>query len=138
MKLDRIEHFRLLAERRKQPGNCRRCGKPNANGKAHCDRCRQYMAAYKKRIILEDKAGKVELVKVAATVLQLRRETSALRASFKRLSTSFRKGYRAGYLAGLLKRRARFKNTITKYQDAMPTITEQELATMNHAYINET
>src|SRR3990167_3751533 len=105
-KLSRIAHFQRLATARNHPGNCGRCGKPNGNGFAQCDHCRNYQAAYHLRRRNERFSVPSE---VAKELKQFRRELSRLRATVKNMVNERRKAYRKGYASGLAGRRARFR-----------------------------
>jgi ribosomal protein L40E len=126
-KLSRIAHFQRLEAARQQPGNCRRCGKPNPTHFKACDRCRKYNLDYKLKLKNLRLAIPSEVSKVLA---QFRRELSHLRATVKNMSNDRRRAYRAGYQAGLAGRRARFKRGAW----IPPQMSMQELSTINHAY----
>ena len=49
-KLYRKPYHDQLDALRRDPANCGRCGKPNANGKRQCDRCRDYAKRYKAKL----------------------------------------------------------------------------------------
>ena len=126
-KLSRIAHFQRLEAARKQPGNCGRCGKPNGNGYAQCDRCRSYQKTYKLRLRNDRRAS---VLGVSAELDQFRRELSRLRATVKNMANERRRAYRSGYRAGLAGKRARFRRNAWM----PPEMSRQELATINHAY----
>lgn len=126
-KLSRIVHFQRLETARKQPGNCGRCGKPNGNGHANCDRCRNYQTLYKRRLHAKRLSSPSGMMSELA---QFRRELSRLRATVKNMANERRASYRKGYAAGLAGKRVRFRRGAY----IPPQISKQELATMNHAY----
>jgi hypothetical protein len=112
-----------LAERRKQPGNCVRCGKPNAAETRQCPKCLAYQAKYRGR--LQDKNEKLTAGMVVAIVKQCRREVTKLREIIKQMQRAHRaKNHRQW----------KQKRTIQKYADAYPEISKQELSQINHAY----
>jgi hypothetical protein len=106
---------------RKLPGHCCRCGKPHAGQFRQCDPCRVRVAQAKAKRA----AKKITLVLLAAEVKQCRREVSKLREIIKQMQRAVNRAYGRHY---------RERRTLRKYADAWPTITPQELATMNHAY----
>jgi hypothetical protein len=126
-KLSRIAYFQRLESARKQPGNCHRCGKSNGNGFANCDQCRTYQSLYKIR--LKNKRLTVPS-EVAKELAQFRRELSRLRGTVKTMANERRNAYRKGYAAGLAGKRARFRKSAW----IPPQMSQQELATINHAY----
>lgn len=126
-KPSRIAHFQRLEAARKQPGNCGRCGKPNSNGYANCDGCRNYRTLYKLRLRNERLAVPSEVVK---ELTQFRRELSRLRATVKNMVNERRNAYRKGYAAGLAGKRARFRRSAY----IPPQMSKQELAQISHAY----
>ena len=112
-----------LAERRKQPGNCVRCGKPNAAETRQCPKCLAYQAKYRGR--LQDKNEKLTAGMVVAIVKQCRREVTKLREIIKQMQRAHRaKNHRQWQQ----------KRTLKKYADAYPEISKQELSQINHAY----
>ena len=126
-KLSRIAHFQRLEAARKKPGNCGRCGKPNGNGYAQCDRCRNYHTLYKLKKRNERFSVPSEVVK---ELFQFRRELSRLRVTVKNMANERRAAYRKGYAAGLAGKRARFRQGAY----VPPPMSKQELATISHAY----
>jgi len=115
-----------LAERRKQPGNCVRCGKPNTAETRQCPKCLAYQAKYRGR--LQDKNEKLTAGMVVAIVKQCRREVTKLREIIKQMQRAHRaKNHRQWQQ----------KRTLKKYADAYPEISKQELASINHAYDND-
>ena len=112
-----------LAERRKQPGNCGRCGKPNSAETRQCPKCLAYQAKYRGR--LQDKNEKLTAGMVVAIVKQCRREVTKLREIIKQMQRAHRaKNHRQW----------KEKRTIKKYADAYSEISKQELSQINHAY----
>jgi hypothetical protein len=125
-----LPHFQRLEALRRQPGNCGRCGKPNANGRAHCDRCREYQKDYRQR----SKNRRFDAPSEGGRELaQFRRELDRLRATVKSMQSERRRAYRLGYRSGLQARRARFRASAW----VPPTMSRQELAQINHAYDHE-
>ena len=125
-----------IAALRKLPGNCGRCGKPNSNGFKQCDNCREYTAAYKagKRIM----AAKEALNKDPLLLTRLIRRLESLELTVARIDLW--REYTGTKLRTFNRRMAAMKRERAKsqqYRDAYPTITKQELATMNHAYAEE-
>jgi hypothetical protein len=116
--------FAALAEKRKQPENCGRCGKPNANGKRRCDRCREYHARYKLRQKAKEKSWTVE--ECVGIVKQCRREVSKLREIIKKMQAVSRYKYNREY---------KRKSMLRKY---MPEIQHEVamdyLQQTNHAF----
>jgi hypothetical protein len=152
------EWFKLLHEKRSLPGHCGRCGNPNPDKETHktCAKCRgatsaasrrrkavadEYARMWKSianihRRIGELKSIQVELLavkKMLAAVgkrldshdLALARVDISTRRNFQR---AYQKGYKAGEILTLK------KDCDESYLDALPSITKQELSTMNHAY----
>lgn len=121
-----------IAALRKQPGNCGRCGKPNTNGHKRCDRCRAYEKQYKT-------AKRLQGVDVTPlTVAQLVRRVQTLEMAVARLELW--REYKGHLVRKVTRKSAAIQQERRKAAarlDAMPRITEQELATMNHAYDNE-
>jgi hypothetical protein len=114
-------HARIAAAR-KLPGNCGRCGKPNANGHRQCDRCRAYSKKYKL-------AQSQEPVTVDVKALRhLTARVASLELSVARLQLDARTAYKRGYRTG--------QRIEQKRRDCYepPNITKAELSTMNHAY----
>lgn len=112
------------AELRKQPGNCVRCGhaNPDASHKT-CPRCREQIASRRQKYLRQ--TVKVE------TLVSLRRRIESLEMAVAQLQLDGGKRYQNGYSAG---KKAAAKRD---YFGIYPTITKQELATMNHAYDND-
>jgi hypothetical protein len=126
-KLSRIAHFAQLEQRRKQAGNCRRCGKPNASGKACCEACRAYHARYKaglkrQRLALPDG--------IARQFLQFRTELDKLRRIVLDLRGNWRIAYRRGYAAGAAGKRARLKRLAW----SPPELSAEDKALVSHAF----
>lgn len=130
-KLSRIAHFQRLEAARKQPGNCGRCGKPNANGGKTCDRCRNYQTLYKLRQRNERLEHPSEVLKELA---QFRRELTALRKMVKTMAQARRESYLRGFMAGQRNYRRNRNKHLKRYFDAYPEISKQELAQISHAY----
>lgn len=130
-KLSRIAHFQRLESARKQPGNCGRCGKPNGNGYANCDRCRNYQTLYKLRKRNERLEQPSEVMKELA---QFRRELTALRKMVKTMARARRESYLRGFMAGQRNYRRNRNKHLKRYSDAYPEISKQELAQISHAY----
>lgn len=129
--ISRDAHFRRLEAARRLPGACRRCGRPNPSYLKTCQRCRDYQRAYKLNQRNHRLAVPAEVAKILA---QFRRELSHLRATVKTMANERRRAYRAGYQAGQAGRRARFRERIWM----PPTMSQQELSTINHAYEHRT
>lgn len=110
-----------LAEKRKQPGNCCRCGNPHNGEYRQCDECRVRVAELKakRKVKAMDMAGCV------AMVLQCRREVTKLREIIKQMKRHYE--YRRN-------KRWQTRRTLRKYADAYPTVSKQELAEISHAY----
>lgn len=150
------EWFADFRRRAKEPGNCRRCANPNPDAlHKTCPRFRKHQAEYqaKRKSLAYERTGKSEAIgKLSKRVKQLDdfvTRTLAveklLRDLMKRLNSceeaiarlqvsverdhnrTFLKAYRAG------------TTTERKRQEPveLPTITKQELATMNHAYAGD-
>lgn len=114
-------HARIAAAR-KLPGNCGRCAKPNANGHRQCDRCRAYSKKYKL-------AQSQEPVTVdAGTLRHLTARVASLEHELARMQVDARAQYKKGYRTGAAHERKRRD----AYQP--PSISLQELSTINHAY----
>jgi hypothetical protein len=128
----RAYHAKLAAIR-KMPGNCGRCGKPNANGRKQCDNCRAYSAAYKagKRIV----QAKEALNKNPILLTALIRRIESLEATVAKIDLW--KEYTGTKVRTYNRRMAQLKRrkaeAVARY-DAMPRMSMQELATMSHAY----
>jgi len=122
----------LYAEKdrlRRIAGNCGRCGRrPAAEGYKQCDRCREYMA--KRRITAKYKAitSDPNILTAIMRRIQSLEHTAAIHSMI--IKKRYDKGYKKGYKAG---RSAEFRLWQERPVE-MPTITKQELATMNHAY----
>jgi len=112
-----------LKVRRKQPGNCSRCGRPHTGEKKQCLRCLEYQGKYRGRIA--DKNMKLTAGQVVAMVKQMRREVTKLREIIKQMQRADRRHYQRAYTR---------RKTVEKYHDAYPEISKQELSTMNHRY----
>ena len=124
-KLYRKPYHDQLDALRRDPENCGRCGKPSANGKRQCDKCREYQHRYKAKARGEN----FDAQTAAGMIVQMRRELSRLRATVKNMANNRRKSYSKGYSKGF-----ETGKTTAKYADTLPEISKQELATMNHAY----
>jgi len=120
--------FQRLQELRQTPGNCRRCGKPHADTtKKICAKCREHHNEYYRR--------KAAQIRNGESIGALAKRVASLEHELSRMLIDRRAVYVQGYQAGKTwKRKAQ---SAQSYLDAMPRITEQELATMNHAYDNE-
>lgn len=129
-KLSRVEHFRRLAENRKKPGHCVRCGKPHAGKTRQCERCRDYQRAYKLR-----RKAVVADVGLVVRVARLERQCAILARTIQHQQARYKSAYQRGYYRGLAGRRARFARELTRYEP--PTITASEAAEWSHAYHNE-
>ena len=106
---------------RRQPGHCGRCGQLNPNGLRTCDPCLDYQRCYKAGL-------KRKPVAVDSVILDaLTRRVASLELSVARLQVQARSEYKRGYRTGAAHERK------ARYID-FPTITKQELSTMNHAY----
>ena len=110
-----------IAALRKLPGNCGRCGKPNANGFRQCERCRTYQSKYKQTL-------RQEPVTVDAKVLRvLTARTASLEMELARMQVNGRAAYKKGYRTGAAHERK------VRYEE-LPSLSRQEAATINHAY----
>jgi hypothetical protein len=121
--------FAALQARRQTPGNCRRCGKPHADKtRKICAKCRaHHNEYYRRKAALKHTNDKA--------LYELQRRVASLEHELSRMLIDRRATYKAGYSAGKQwKRRASMQ---MHNLDAYPTITKQELATMNHAYAEE-
>ncbi|MBK8255599.1 MAG: hypothetical protein IPK82_23415 [Polyangiaceae bacterium] len=113
-----------LSAKRKQPGNCCRCGKPHDGEYRQCDPCRVRVAALKaKRQVKE-----MTLAECVVIVKQCRREVTKLREIIKQMKRHYE--YRRN-------KRWQAKRTLRKYADAYPQISKQEAAQISHAYESE-
>lgn len=112
---------------RKLPGNCGRCGHPNDNPEyAHCERCREYGKRYKT-------SHQHETITVDRKALEtLEKRVSSLEHALSRIQLNQREAYKRGYAKGRAEK-ARLRRRF-RYFDAYPSITKQELSTINHAY----
>jgi hypothetical protein len=120
----RAFHARIAALR-KQPGNCGRCGKPNANGLKQCDRCRAYMKAYKEAVAKKPRSiATFDANALMRRVVSLEMRLAKVECELALRRNTYRYVHRRQ--AVLLKR--------SRPQWEPPTITKQELSTMNHAY----
>ena len=106
---------------KKLPGNCARCGKPHDGKKKTCQPCL-------------DKVKELHGWKKARYV-ELRRRIESLELAVARIQTDHKKArnraYSTGYEAGA-KRAVKVALELPHYDP--PTMSMQELATMNHAY----
>ena len=114
------------AKRRRTPGHCSRCGKPNANGHAQCDECRAYAASYRAR-----KRQKFATVDVA-TLEKLERRIGNLEHYWAHLAELGVMQYKRGYRAGVRKHRESAERA--SYFDALPHASAQELAEISHEF----
>ena len=113
--------FAKQDERRKAPGNCGRCGKPNADKtRKVCARCRELNSACYRR--------RAEKLSVNETIRALAKRVASLELSVARLQLNDRALTSRYHYQQAVKREAK------RYLSAYPTITKQELSTMNHAY----
>ena len=117
---------------RKQPGNCGRCGKPNPQPEyRHCPKCREYQQ--QRKAALRDSEPTRSITSTNSHVLMCRVMSLEMRLAKVELELGQRrKAYR--YIkrreAALLAK----KRDAQARLDAMPRISKQELATINHAY----
>jgi hypothetical protein len=100
-------------ERRSQPGNCSRCGRPNdtvpihAGKRSLCSRCREYVRQYKARRLAE----RLESGKTASPdVVALLRRVRCLELRQERFARILRAQYKAGYQVGQKAERKRWRN----------------------------
>lgn len=122
--------FARLQARRKIPGNCGRCGKPHGDKTNKiCRKCRDHHNEYYRK-----KAAALKQQKDAA-LEELSRRVGSLENELARMLIDRRAAYRNGYYAGKAWKKKAFSRQ--RNFDAYPSITKQELATMNHAYENE-
>ena len=116
--------FAKLQQRRQIPGNCRRCGKHHPDkSKKICAKCRAHHNEYYRR-----KAQAAQGV----NIVELQRRVASLENELARMLIDRRAAYAKGYTAGT--RRKAKAQADNRYFDAYPTISAQELSTMNHAY----
>lgn len=113
-----------LAERRKQPGNCCRCGKPHDGQTRQCRKCLDYQAKYRGR--LPAKTEKLTAGMIVAMVIQMRREMDRMQTRFKQWQKA------ADYRRNLHYR----TNTMRKkyLKTVSPAEAMDYLADTNHAY----
>ena len=113
------DFFARLLARRQTPGNCVRCGHNNPEPKYKtCPRCLEAVARRKK--------SKQPPQEIAGML----RRIASLEYAVANLQLHGNRRYANGYNAGL--RKANKK--AARYLEAYPSITRQELSTMNHAY----
>jgi len=110
-----------LSEKRKQPGNCCRCGKPHNGEYRQCDPCRGRVAALKAK----RQVKQMTLAECVAMVKQCRREVTKLREIIKQMKRHYE--YRRN-------KHWQARRTLHKYADAYPEISKQEAAHISHAY----
>jgi hypothetical protein len=116
-----------LAANRKLPGHCSRCGKKHDGQFRQCDVCRKKLKAYKARRLVERE--QYDPSKAMAMIHQMRRELTKLRELIQAVRRTKWNGYNRGYRVG-----TKHGLELAKYADTLPSISKQELSTMNHAY----
>lgn len=111
------------AQKRKQPGLCGRCAKPNANGFRQCDSCREYAAKYRGR----DKSGPriVPMEHLNAMV----RRIASLEIAVATLQLDRKNKYRQGYNAAM-----RIMKNNARADDG---VSFDDLAAMSHRYFRQ-
>lgn len=120
-----LELMAQFRERRRQPDRCGGCGREWSGQSRRCDVCREKQ---KQRLSLKLQRQK-QMDALIATVIQLRREVTKLRISFRNLQrqrqykrqNTWRKGVKHGIV-------------VSKYAGTLPAISKQELSEINHAY----
>ena len=116
--------FAALQARRQTPGNCRRCGKPHPDKtRKICAKCRVHHNEYYRR--------KTQAAQ-GVNIVELQRRVASLEHELARMLIDRRATYAKGYHAG--KTWKRTASLQMRNLEAYPTITKQELSTMNHAY----
>lgn len=110
-----------LSEKRKQPGNCCRCGKPHGGQFRQCDPCRKRVAELKAKRQVKT----MDMAECVAMVKQCRREMTKLREIIKQMKRHYE--YRRN-------KRGKVRRTLRKYADAYSQISKQEAAQISHAY----
>jgi predicted amidophosphoribosyltransferase len=119
--------WQSLNERRKNPANCCRCGKPRDGKTRQCSKCLKYQAKYRGKLV--DKDAKLTGSVVVAMVKQMRKEMDMMQARFKLWQKAVK--YRAA-----LKYRT---NAMRKKY--LPQVSPEQaldyLAETNHAYEQE-
>lgn len=110
-----------LSEKRKEPGNCSRCGKPHSGKFRQCDKCRKRVAELKAKRRIKT----MDMAQCVSMVVQCRREVTKLREIIKQMKRHYE--YRR-------QKNWKVRRTLRKYADAYPTASTQELASMSHAY----
>ena len=113
-----------LQERRKDPANCCRCGKPRTSEKRQCAKCLAYQAKYRGKLV--DKDVKLTGSVVVAMVKQMRREMNLMQTRFKQWQKA------ANYRRDL---RYRTNTMRKKYlKQFSPAQVRDYLAETNHVY----
>ncbi len=112
-----------LALRRKQPGNCSRCGKPHDGKFRQCDPCRVKLKKYKAKKLVDRE--RYNPTAAMAMIHQMRREVTKLREIIKQMQKSYRRDYQRAW---------KLRKETRKYADVFPEISKQEAATFSHAY----
>jgi len=114
-----------LTAKRKQAGNCCRCGKPHNGQYRQCDPYRKRVAELKSK----RRVKQMTMAECMTMVIQCRREVTKLREVIKQIRRTKWNGYNRGWTTG-----KKHGLELAKYADTMPTISKQELATMSAAY----
>lgn len=129
--------FAKLLARRQTPGNCVRCGHKNPQPKHKtCPKC---LAAVRRRKLA---ALQKPCEPKRADIEAMQQRISSLETAVANLQISHNKIYQRAYHAGQQSIRKTMKAAAReierleacRYADVMPTITAQELSTINHAY----
>lgn len=121
-----IAKMKLL---RSNPANCKRCGQPRDCERRQCRRCIE--KATKRRLLVTYKT----LVTNPALLTELVRRIESL--EMRLAKTELWREYNSDKLKYIKKREAGLKASrieATRYVGAYPSITKQELATINHGY----
>jgi hypothetical protein len=122
----KTENFfaRVLAKRN-TPGNCVKCGHKNDDlSRKTCPKCLAALKARRQKYLRQTVP--------VATMQDMERRIASLEISVARLQLLNGSAYERGYRAGQKKR----TRESLRYLNSYPTITKQELATMNHAYVS--
>lgn len=122
-----IEKMKAL---RADPRNCKRCGKPRDCERRQCRSCIQKAA--KRRLLLTYK----EVHKNPELLTAIIKRVESLENTVARHGLVIRKVRKAAWQKGYARGRKAEFFLWRDRQVELPTITKQELATMNHAYDN--
>lgn len=117
-------YWQQLQARRKDPANCRRCGKPRTGNAKQCQKCLDYQARYRGRVVDDHLTAK----QVLAAVNQMRRELDKMHVRFRAWQKA------AEYRRNLHYRTNAMRKKYFKQLSAPETA--DYLAQTNHAYEN--